>query len=274
MKLKEYPESLLRAWSLRLSSPKKSLCRNNQIPCIVSLTSISSRLQNIDLVIRSLLVQDHPAEKIILWLNSSLEGMLPKKLIDLQSDFFEIRYRDQTCPHRKLVFSLQELTDKIIVTCDDDIMYNKTWLGRLYKDHLLYPNDVIAHECRAITVLNQAVLSYHQWPTITDKNVSEPNFLPIGYGGVLYPAGVLHSDVTDASKYMALAPKADDLWFKAMSFINNVQVRRSSDPGAKPLPIIGAKGSSLATTNIAQDGNRIQWQAICDYYQIKPDCSE
>ena len=133
---------------------------------------------------------------------------------------------------------------------------------------------MIAHQCRAITVSNDELLSYDKWPTIKDKNVSCANFLPIGYGGVLYPVGALHIDVTDASKYMMLAPKADDLWFKAMSFINKTQVRRSSNPGEKPLPIIGAKGSSLATTNISQDGNRIQWQAICDYYQINLDCSE
>lgn len=274
MKLKEYPQALFRAWLLRLNSAKAPLKRDNSIPCIVSLTSIPSRLRTIDLVIRSLLMQDRPPEKIILWLNSSLEGVLPKKLIDLQSDYFEIRFRDQTCSHRKLVFSLQELKEKVVVTCDDDLMYDKTWLGRLYKDHLLYPNDVIAHQCRAITVLDEKLLSYYQWPTIKDKNVSGANFLPIGYGGVLYPVAALHSDVTDASKYMMLAPKADDLWFKAMSFINKTQVRRSSNPGEKPLPIIGAKGSSLAKTNISQDGNRIQWQAICDYYQIKPDCSE
>lgn len=274
MKLKEYPLSLFRKWQLRLNSSSVPFNKSNSIPCVISLTSIPSRIETIDLVIRSLLMQDQPAEKIILWLNSSLKGLLPKKLNDLQSDYFEIRFRDQTSPHRKLVFSLQELTEKVVVTCDDDIMYDKTWLGRLYKDHLRYPKDIIAHQCRAITVIDEALLSYHQWPTIEDKDVSCANFLPIGYGGVLYPVGSLHSDVTDASKYMMLAPKADDLWFKAMSLINNTQVRRSSDPRGKPLPIIGTKGGSLAKTNIAQDGNRIQWQAICDYYQINPDCSE
>jgi hypothetical protein len=143
------------------------------------------------------------------------------------------------------------------------------------QDHLRFPQDIIAHECREIMVGSEnQLLPYKKWPTTERADYTALNLLPIGYGGVLYPPDVLHSDVVDEALYMRLAPKADDLWFKAMGLLKRVAVRRSSDPGEKPLPIIGAKGSSLATTNILQDGNRIQWQAICDYYQIKPDCSE
>ena len=153
-------------------------------------------------------------------------------------------------------------------------MYDATWLGRLMFDHKRFPSAVIAHECREITLgMDQKLLPYQQWPTIKKTDYSHVNLLPIGYGGVLYPAGALFTDVTQRDLYMALAPKADDLWFKAMSFLKGTSVRRSSNPGKKPMPIIGAKGSSLAKTNILQDGNRIQWQAICDHYQIKLDNS-
>jgi len=274
VKLKELPKSFFRAFILRRKSTVDVSGRKATVPCVISLTSIPSRLQTVDLVIRSLLRQSCLAEKIILWLNLSLEGQLPRQLAELQSDRFEIRFRDGASSHRKLVFSLLELSNKTLVTCDDDLMYDQTWLERLYADHQLYPQAIIAHECRSITVLNKKLLDYQQWPTVRRNNFSHPSLLPIGYGGVLYPNGALYDDVTNQDLYMRLAPKADDLWFKAMGYLKGTMVRRSSDSGRKPLPIIGAKGSSLAKTNILQDGNRIQWQAICDHYSFSPSCSD
>jgi len=278
MKLKEYPKSFFRARQLKsqsLESLKYSVNEvKGSIPVIVSLTSIPQRLKYIHLTIRSLLCQDYAAQKIVLWLNDGLRGKLPKSLSDLEHDRFEIIFHDHFSSHRKLVFALDQYKESLIVTCDDDLMYDATWLGRLMFDHKRFPSAVIAHECREITLgMDQKLLPYQQWPTIKKTDYSHVNLLPIGYGGVLYPAGALFTDVTQRDLYMALAPKADDLWFKAMSFLKGTSVRRSSNPGKKPMPIIGAKGSSLAKTNILQDGNRIQWQAICDHYQIKLDNS-
>ena len=274
MKLKEYPRSFIQALVLNLKS-QYPLPLEDDVECIVSLTSIPSRLKTLHLTIKSLLLQNYKSKKIILWLNDELKETVPQKLLKLQCDNFEIIYRDQYSSHRKLVFALQEFDQKVIVTCDDDLMYESTWLESLMQDHLVFPKDIIANQCREITVASDGgLLPYRQWPTTDRVNCSALNLLPIGYGGVLYPPGVLHPDVINDLLYMRLAPKADDLWFKAMGLLQGTRVRRSSDPGKKPLPIIGAKGSSLAQTNILQDGNRIQWQAICDHYQIKTDCSE
>ncbi|MDG1938437.1 MAG: hypothetical protein P8I62_06260 [Pseudomonadales bacterium] len=274
MKLKEYPKSFFRARELKRKSLESLACKVNEvehsIPVIISLTSIPERLKYIHLTIRSLLCQDYTALKIVLWLNEELRGQLPKSLTELEHDRFEIIFNDHFSSHRKLVYSLDRYKESLIVTCDDDLMYDVTWLGRLMFDHKRFPSAVIAHECREITFgVDQKLLPYRRWSTIKAKDYSHVNLLPIGYGGVLYPAGALYADVTNRDLYMELAPKADDLWFKAMSFLKGTPVRRSSNPGEKPMPIIGAKGSSLAKENVFQDGNRIQWQAICNHYQIK-----
>lgn len=271
MKLKELPGSLWTAWKLK-RLPKKQLVSPPQprIPVIVSLTSIPSRLDTLHLVIRSLLAQTHLAEKILLWLHKDLESKIPSSLTMLVSDIFEIHYVDMTCSHRKLVHSLTLYPEKIIVTCDDDLMYNPSWLQRLYQDHLIYPDRIIAHECRVIAYDNQgALLNYDQWKTQIEPGVSSPWMMPIGYGGVLYPPGVLHPDVTRADLYLALAPRADDLWFKAMSYLNGTITQRSQQPGQKPTPIAGSQKVSLKHTNVRENGNYEQWQAICDHYQIQ-----
>lgn len=269
MKLKELPISLFTAFKLNHANTALLAGEGRKIlPVIVSLTSIPSRLDSLHLVIRSLLLQNQLPEKILLWLHKDLIAQIPSSLAELTGARFEIRYVDLTCSHRKLVHALELFPDKVIVTCDDDLMYDPTWLERLYKDHLDFPRDVIAHECREVKYNEGKLAPYKEWKTQHQAGVTSPWMMPIGYGGVLYPPGVLYKDVTCADLYLALAPRADDLWFKAMSHLQGTITRRSRQPGRKPIPIAGSQKVSLKHTNVRENGNFAQWQAICDHYNI------
>ncbi len=270
MKLKELPRSYFIAWKLmRIEFANRAQVSSQDLPLIVSLTSIPERLHIIHLTIRSLLVQSHRPEKIVLWLNHQLRNNLPEALASLQSSLFEIRYVDLTCSHRKLIHSLEAYPERTIVTCDDDLMYNSTWLKRLYDDHLHFPKDIIAHECRHIKFDNLGEpLPYDQWKTESRTNYTDKWLMPIGYGGVLYPSGCLYSDVLRSDLFLQLTPKADDLWFKAMSYLASTATRRSSNPGEKPVPIIGSQKVSLKKSNVREDGNLNQWRALCEHYHF------
>ncbi len=271
MKLKEYWPSFMAANRMKpLSAECLGKPSDNLLPVVVTLTSIPSRLKTLYLTIRSVLNQSHKPEKVVLWLHRDLCDKLPASLSVLQSDVFEIRYVDLTCSHRKLIHSLEAFPDMVLVTCDDDLIYESTWLERLYEDHLVHPQHIIAHECRRITrdSITGELLSYKLWPVLRDKGVSAPEIMAVGYGGVLYPPDSLLSQVTDTELFMQLAPKADDLWFKAMSAMHGTQVRRSLHPEPKPIPIIGSQKVSLLKTNVREDGNRIQWHALCSYFDI------
>lgn len=271
MKLKELPLSWWTARKLAMANVRQ-LERKHEptLPVIVSLTSIPSRLDIIHLTIRSLLLQSQRPEKIILWLNEQLREKLPSSLSELRSSMFEIRYVDLTCSHRKLIHSLEAFPEKIIVTCDDDLMYDASWLARLYQDHLRYPQAIIAHECRliAFSAAGQPA-AYNQWKTESRTDFSAPWLMPIGYGGVLYPPHCLHVDVQNRELFLQLTPKADDLWFKAMSYRAGTETRRSSNPGKKPIPIIASQKESLKKTNVRQDGNYLQWLALCEHYKFQ-----
>jgi hypothetical protein len=270
MKFKELPSSIARVWQL-VRKPINSLGEdaseiNERL--IVSLTSIESRLSIVHLTIRSLLDQSVKSEKIVLWLHHSLSNKIPNKLSALQSKRFEIHFSDQTCAHRKLVESLKLFPDHIIVTCDDDVMYPNDWLLTLHQESKSFPLEIVAHECRVITYdENNRVLPYANW---SGEKIggSEFNTLAIGYGGVLYPPHSLHKDVTKRELYDNLAPRADDLWFKAMAIKAGTSVRRTSCKQEKPVPIAFSQGISLKKFNVREDGNRMQWQATLDYYTL------
>src|SRR5690554_6050266 len=155
-----------------------------------SIQCRQGRLAKLHLTIRSLLIQSVQPEKILLWLHHDLASQIPAALKDLQGDIFEIHYVDLTCSHRKLIHSLTAFPHKVIVTCDDDLMYNSSWLERLYLEHQKFPLDVIAHECRRITRDEQGeLLPYKEWPTLNEPGIAGMDLLAIGYGGVLYPPG-------------------------------------------------------------------------------------
>jgi len=268
MKLKELPASW---WcALKLNRIKLSRLREvsvPSIPVVVSLTSIPSRLSIVHLTIRSLLLQSQAPEKIILWLNDALQDKVPVSLGELISPRFEIRYVSLNCSHRKLIHSLEAFPNTSVITCDDDLMYDPTWLARLHSDHLRFPQDIIAHECRLIAFSSEGQPApYAEWRTESRVDVTEPWLMPIGYGGVFYPPNSLHQDVQNRELFLHLTPKADDLWFKAMSHLAGTRTRRSSCPGNKPMPIISSQKESLKKTNVRQDGNYQQWVALCNHY--------
>jgi len=270
MKLKEYPVSAWHSLKLWLTPAASLEAKSNghEIPVIVSLTSIPSRLPILHLTIRSLLRQTVRPERIVLWLHHDLKAEVPKRLSSLQSDLFEIRYAEQTCAHRKLVHALTAFPGKTIVTCDDDLLYQANWLSSLYQEHLHHPEEVVAHECRRIQYDNEGNTEpYSQWRA-EQPGTSHPDTLAIGYGGTLYPPGRLHSNTTQADLYLNLAPRADDLWFKAMSFLNGTQVRRTDNAPKRPIPIIRSQAEALGHTNIKQDQNRTQWNAIRTHYDF------
>ncbi|SFR67927.1 zinc-binding alcohol dehydrogenase [Maribacter stanieri] len=273
MKLKEIPVSIYNSAKLLAISVKRMhTTQKEEIPVIVSLTSIPSRLGTLHLTIRSILNQDVRPKKIILWLHHSLKGEIPKKLAVLESDLFEIMYSDLTCSHRKLIHSLELFPNEIIVTCDDDMMYRCNWLRTLYEEHQTHPNKIIANQTRYITYTNVGELqSYRSWVYIEGSKFNTSAVIPIGAEGVLYPPKTLSEKVTDSTLFLELAPKADDLWFKAMAHLEGTASIQAKNKAKTPIPIIGSQKQSLKKSNIGGDKNKTQWLAITNYFNITPD---
>ena len=239
---------------------------------VVSLTSIPSRLGIVHLTIRSLFAQSHLPRKIILWLHEDLRTQIPKALSSLENEVFEIRYNELNCSHRKLVSSLEIFPEDCIVTCDDDSMYDNAWLENLYASHVLHPLDVIGGKCRRISYSECGeLMPYKKWHYTYDRGGSEPCLMAVGFGGTLYPPHCMMKDVTDPKLFLELAPRADDLWFKAMALLNGVNVRTSLVPSKDPVEINRSQKNALRRLNIREDGNHRQWTDICNHYKITPE---
>ncbi len=251
--------------------PPSRLKRSSEtvVPVIVSLTSIPSRLGTLHLVIRSLLTQDVSPKRIVLWLHKDLQPSLPNKLQKLECQRFEIRYSDLTCSHRKLIHSLEAFPDDVIITCDDDLMYRKNWLSLFFEEHQQNPENIIGNYTVHINHDPEGnPMPFKTWRQPLGNVINPWALTPIGAWGVLYPPDSLSEQVQDVEAFMELAPRADDLWFKAMALLKGTISVQSAQTPKEPIPIGGTQKVALKKENLGADKNTLQSKAFDNVFVI------
>ena len=101
---------------------------------IVSMTSYPERIAYVEKVLDSIINQTIKPDKIILYL--SLAQFSNQKILPDYSKYeqygFEISWHDEDIgPHKKYYYVMQEYPDSIIITVDDDILYNNIMVEEL-----------------------------------------------------------------------------------------------------------------------------------------------
>ncbi|MBR1423936.1 glycosyltransferase [bacterium] len=243
---------------------------------IVSLTSYPERMYDLHYCIYSLLTQETKPDEVILWLAKeqfpNREKDIPKQVLDLIKNGLSIKFCEDIKSYKKLIPALREYPNDIIVTADDDIFYDYNWLEKLYNE---YEGDcVIAHRCHRIIIENEKILPYRNWEKCVIKN--NPSFLNFatGAGGIMYPPHCLHKEVANEALFKKLAPKADDVWFWAMSVLNNTKIKTVTEPNRElkyvnPERELGFnEDGTLCATNKFE--NDLQISNVIEYLNIQP----
>lgn len=224
---------------------------------IVSLTSYPARFETLHHCLASLLRQTVSPDRIVLVVAAGdlRQCPLPEKVVRLASGQIEIlEHPDDLHSYKKLVPLLERNPGCDIVTCDDDKLYPPTWLERLLRSANSHPGTIICHRARtALADRPQQWLSYAQWPACQTSTPSAAT-VPIGSGGVLYPAGCLDPIAHDRASFMRDAPDADDLWFKLAAWRAGTLACQVS---RRPLRFVSVpvKGSHLSQANLHRKGN-------------------
>lgn len=196
---------------------------------IVSLTSYPKRIDEVKYTIYSLLNQDIKPDKVVLWLSSNefpcKEENLPDELLKLENNGLTIKWCEYNRSYKKLLPSLKEYSDSIIVTADDDLYYPPEWLKILYTHHRKYPSDIVTHRSRRIAFENNDVKNYIDWEVSREEmDASYLNFFTTG-GGTLFPPDTFKEQVFDTELYEDICPTGDDMWFWSMAVLNNKKIR-------------------------------------------------
>ena len=143
----------------------------------------------------------------------------------IQDNRFEIHWIKKTLfSFQKLIPTLKEYPEAIIVTADDDILYSRNWLELLVSAYQESPNCIHCHRAHRIKFKHGKVMSYNDWAKERrNESVAYNNFLT-GVGGVLYPPHCLDKDITNDKVFLKLCPKADDIWIWAMALRHHTKI--------------------------------------------------
>ncbi|EGO9780756.1 radical SAM protein, partial [Campylobacter lari] len=254
---------------LKLKSNK--INKNN---IIISLTSYPARIDKLHHTLHSLILQNLKADRILLWLSENefinKEKDLPKKILFLRRYGVEIRWcKKNIKSYKKIIYTLKEFPQAIIVTADDDIIYSKQWLQKLYLSYKKKSHLVHCHRARRIKLYNNNIAPYEQWDIIKNNAYlpSYLNFLTSG-GGVLFPPNIFYKDVTDEKVFLEICPNGDDIWLWAMVVLqgNFINIVKDNEYCIQEHFVDEDLSGSLWSKNIDQKQNDKQFKNILEKY--------
>lgn len=246
---------------------------------IISLTTHPPRIRQVFATLESLCEQDLGAFDVHLYLSQRDDeaiGSLPKSLRRLQRRGVKIvvtaeDYRS----YDKLLHALKAHPQATIITADDDMLYPSDWARRLVDGARQYPGCIVCHRGHMLceSEPGSGKISYQVVKSRKAAGATRPSFplMPTGSGGVLYPPGVLDDMVFDAAAFQALAPNADDIWFKMASLKAGTRCVRINSQNVDFLPTPAAGNSALHEDNIKRGGNDVQFaNCLARYPELKP----
>ena len=226
---------------------------------IVSLTTYPKRFKTIHLCLKSLLLQTVKPDKIIIYLGSDSKN---EKLDDLL--FFKqfgveilLKIDEDLKPHKKYLYAMQDYPEDIIITVDDDCIYNQKLIESLLKTHKKHPDCVEAARVHKIMRKHDKSLhSYNNW--INNYTLSTKpafNLIATGCGGILYPPHCFKKGLFDKEMIMKYCLRADDIWLKYNENLSNIKIVWAKNSCPEPLSIETSQTVSLSKENVGLSKN-------------------
>lgn len=241
---------------------------------VISLTSYPGRFSKLHLVLYSLLTQTTKPNRVVLVLSKrevKSETEIPPKVLFLRRLGLEIKFAEKNYrSYNKLIHTLKDFPEFNIITIDDDIIYPRWFLEKLYLKHKEYPKDIICYRAHLIKKSLSKIKTYLDWFDYDLERFSQgANLFPTGVGGVLYPPKCLNKEVFNSKAFLKICPLNDDVWFKAMSLLNQTNCRRVfKNKNIEPLPLRGTQKTRLSIQNVGLNKNDEQIKNVFTRYFI------
>lgn len=279
LRIESLIEKNLTVQSLRNSTLTSSeLAVNNNLildkPIVVSMTTYGKKIYDIYLVVESIMQQTMKPQKIVLWLSNEHfnEDNIPLILKKQCKRGLEIRFCKDIGPHTKLIPALENYFEYHIITVDDDMLYPIDMIERFSTAYKADPHKIYFNKGHKIILdKNGKILPYLKWCKSYKVDESSLTSLPLGVYGVFYSTGSLSKEVLNEEVFSSICPKADDVWFKAMSLLKETEcklVDKGAGIGNNFISIEENRERALARTNVDEGLNDIQIKAVFTKYNL------
>ena len=273
-RLYKYLKRRLMNYYLKL--PLNQLKTDVNSDLIVSLTSFPQRINNVHLVIKSILNQSYKPHKVILWLGieyfPNKDDDLPSVLIDLKKRGLEIEFCEDLKPHTKYFYAFKKYPKNRIVTVDDDLFYPKNMLEKLLQFHEIYPNAIVANRVREISFTNGRINNYRNWK-INSVKESEPSkiIFATGVGGVLYQPHLFSEELFNKTDIKKMSLNADDVWLKANQMLNDIKVVWTNYYFQSFIELPESQLSNLHSLNVFSGKNDERIVKVFKFFKIEEE---
>lgn len=239
---------------------------------IVSLTSYPARFSAIHICLSSLLNQTYKPDKIILYLGEdSAEVDITEKMKELEKYGVEIKMGCENIrPHKKYYYAMKEYPNDIIITVDDDVIYDRRLIESLIKSYYKHPNAVSARRVHRMTKSHGKLQSYNNWD-FECTLIREPSMdlMAVGVGGILYPPACMNEELFNLVCIKQICLNADDIWLKFMQVMNDTPVVWVDSVFIHPVEIKNTQETALNSSNLNESKNDFYIQKMEESYGVK-----
>lgn len=224
---------------------------------IISLTSHGDRLEKAYYTLESI-ARGYRQAPVVLWLDQSdFDSEWPRSLRRLVDRGLQVRCSDGLYgPHTKYWGQFREMagTSVRVATIDDDMIYPEWFLQRLLFIGDLRGDAVIAYRAHRIELRDEKILPYLKWHA---ADTSEASFLHFatGVSGVLYPSSFISYVVEQGDEFLALSPRADDVWLHACALRSGHLVRQVYAKPRNFAVVPRTQNGALVVGNTLMGGN-------------------
>lgn len=270
------PETLrIRAdlWRLSLTnrfSKRRIVDARSEV--VLCTTTHGERIQTVHTAIESVGRGTTLPGRYILWLDDhEIASNLPSAIRRLQKRGLEvIEVAPKYKVHTKYYLYVQSVDVHTVplATCEDDIVYPKSWLANLMATNREHPDCIATYRCHTVTFSAKGLAPYSSWiPTVN----SNPSYRHFGttVSGQMYSPEFVNFIKSEGDAFLTVSPTNDDLWIHHLAVragVRTVQVTRDQ----QHFPFVpGTQAHGLFWINVAGGQNDAQAAKTYDDFDIK-----
>jgi len=227
---------------------------------VVSVTSFGHRLSTVFAALETIARGSVRPRRLILWVSDpDFLAAPPKEIVRLQRRGLEILACPDYGPHKKqFPYASAGAPHTLpLVIGDDDVFYPRGWLAGLVAAARAEPALVHGYRAHRITLTGDALAPYAQWLPAPDLS---PSYAVVctGVGGIIYPPALLDALAAEGEGFLAVAPRADDVWVHAVSVRAGIRTQQIPSRRRDLDAIPGTQRGTLQSVNVKAGGNDAQ----------------